>query len=81
MLAVDAVNPRNETKQFLTVPAGAETCGPIVSDDLVTVCVQHPGESDDGSLDAPLSHWPGGGDSPARPAVVVVWKTDGQIGV
>ncbi|HEX9834062.1 MAG TPA: alkaline phosphatase PhoX, partial [Mycobacterium sp.] len=72
---------RGETKQFLTVPAGAETCGPIVTDDLVTVCVQHPGESDDGSLDDPMSHWPGGGDTPARPAVVAVWKIDGQIGV
>ncbi len=28
---------RGETKQFLTVPLGAETCGPIVTDDLVTV--------------------------------------------
>ena len=72
---------RGETKQFLTVPAGAETCGPIITDDLVTVNVQHPGESDDGSLDNPMSHWPDGGDSPARPALVAVSKTGGQIGV
>jgi secreted PhoX family phosphatase len=72
---------RGETKQFLTVPRGAETCGPIVTDDLVTVCVQHPGEGDEYSIDKPLSHWPEGGDGTARPSVVAVWKADGQIGV
>jgi secreted PhoX family phosphatase len=68
------------TRQFLTVPVGAETCGPVITDDLVTVCVQHPGEGDDYSLDKPLSHWPDGDNSPARPAVVAVWRSDGQIG-
>jgi secreted PhoX family phosphatase len=72
---------RGETKQFLTVPRGAETCGPIVTDDLVTVCVQHPGEGDEYSIDKPLSHWPEGGNGTARPSVVAVWKADGQIGV
>jgi secreted PhoX family phosphatase len=72
---------RGETKQFLTVPLGAETCGPIVTDDLVTVCVQHPGENDDNSIDNPLSRWPEGGNGTARPSVVAVWKVDGQIGV
>jgi secreted PhoX family phosphatase len=71
---------RGETKQFLTVPRGAETCGPIVTDDLVTVCVQHPGEGDEYSIDKPLSHWPEGGDGTARPSVVAVWKAGGQIG-
>ena len=70
---------RGETKQFLTVPLGAETCGPVVTDDLVTVCVQHPGEGDDYSIDNPLSHWPEGGNGTARPSVVAVWKADGQI--
>ncbi|CAJ1587637.1 PhoX family phosphatase [[Mycobacterium] wendilense] len=72
---------RGETRQFLTVPVGAETCGPVVTDDLVLVCVQHPGESDDHSLANPLSHWPDGGDRVARPAVVAVWRDDGPIGV
>jgi uncharacterized protein len=72
---------RGETKQFLTVPLGAETCGPIVTDDLVTVCVQHPGEHDDNSIDNPLSRWPEGGNGTARPSVVAVWKANGQIGV
>lgn len=72
---------RGETRQFLTVPLGAETCGPIVLDDLVTISVQHPGEHDDNSIDDPLSHWPDGGNGTARPAVVAVWKPDGNIGV
>lgn len=72
---------RGETRQFLTVPIGAETCGPVITDDLITVSVQHPGEGDEHSLDDPLSHWPDGGISPARPAVVAVWKSDGPIGV
>ncbi len=73
---------RGETKQFLTVPKGAETCGPTVSEARVTVCVQHPGESDEASADSPISHWPDGGDSQPRPAVVSVWKSGGgRIGV
>ena len=72
---------RGETRQFLTVPLGAETCGPVITDDLVMVCVQHPGEHDDNSVDDPLSHWPEGGGGTARPAVVAVWKDDGQIGM
>ncbi|MBX7434188.1 PhoX family phosphatase [Mycobacterium sp. Y57] len=72
---------RGETKQFLTVPIAGETCGPVVTDDLVTVCVQHPGEGDEHSLDNPLSHWPDGGDAPARPSVVAVWNPNGRIGV
>ncbi|RWA23236.1 phosphatase [Mycolicibacterium brumae DSM 44177] len=72
---------RGETRQFLTVPVGAETCGPVVTDDLVTVCVQHPGEDDDHTLESSLSHWPDGGASAPRPAVVAVWRDGGNIGV
>ncbi|MCX8555445.1 phosphatase [Mycolicibacterium mucogenicum] len=71
---------RGETKQFLTVPLGAETCGPVVTDDLVTVCVQHPGEHDDNTIDNPRSRWPEGGNGTARPSVVAVWKDNGPIG-
>ncbi|OZD56808.1 PhoX family protein [Rhodococcus sp. 06-1460-1B] len=66
---------RGETRQFLTVPAGGETCGPIVTDERVMVCVQHPGESDDATADAPISHWPDGGDTQPRPSIVAVWKS------
>lgn len=73
---------RGETKQFLTVPVGAETCGPIIDRDRVIVCVQHPGELDDHSADNPASHWPDGGTSQPRPAVVAVWRDGGApIGV
>ncbi len=72
---------RGEVKQFLTVPLGAETCGPVITDDLVTVCVQHPGENDDNSIDDPLSRWPEGDNGTARPSVVAVWRDGGAIGV
>lgn len=68
---------RGETKQFLTVPNGAETCGPIITAERVMVCVQHPGEDDGASADKPISHWPDGGNSQPRPSVVVVWRTGG----
>ncbi|RVW02580.1 PhoX family protein [Rhodococcus spongiicola] len=73
---------RGETKQFLTVPIGAETCGPIIDDKRVVVCVQHPGETDDASIDSPSSHWPDGGSAQPRPSVVAVWKSGGgRIGL
>ncbi|WP_327094981.1 PhoX family phosphatase [Nocardia vinacea] len=73
---------RGETKQFLTVPLGAETCGPVVTEERVLVCVQHPGEVDGANADKPASHWPDGGTSQPRPSVVAVWKgKGGRIGV
>lgn len=65
---------RGHVKQFLTVPHGAETCGPVVTDDFVLVSVQHPGELNGASADNPLSHWPDGGTSQPRPSVAAVWK-------
>ncbi|MDO3401336.1 PhoX family phosphatase [Mycolicibacterium neoaurum] len=82
LFAVSLEGPsRGLTKQFLTVPLGAETCGPVITDDLVTVCVQHPGENDDNSIDDPLSRWPEGGNGIAKPSVVAVWRDGGSIGV
>ncbi|GAA1176912.1 PhoX family protein [Corynebacterium glaucum] len=73
---------RGQTLCFLTVANGAETCGPIIKDNLVMVNVQHPGEMDDATFEEPGSHWPDGGDSLPRPAVVQVFRTDGgKIGV
>ena len=73
---------RGRTSQFLTVPRGAETCGPVIRDDRVLVCVQHPGEIDGATADAPASSWPDGGTSIPRPSVVTVWNTRGRkIGV
>ena len=49
---------RGRVQQFLAVPAGAETCGPVIRDleGSVFVAVQHPGE--DGTFTAPQSRVP-----------------------
>ncbi|MFI6034095.1 PhoX family protein [Streptomyces sp. NPDC051315] len=73
---------RGELKQFLTVPNGAETCGPIIQERRVLVAVQHPGELDGASVEKPASTWPDGPGKIVRPAVVAVWRKDGEdIGV
>ncbi|MFJ6574107.1 PhoX family protein [Streptomyces sp. NPDC091292] len=73
---------RGELKQFLTMPKGAETCGPIIQDRRVLVAVQHPGEVDGASVEKPASAWPDGPGRIVRPSVVSVWRTDGcDIGV
>ncbi|MEV7724588.1 PhoX family phosphatase [Streptomyces sp. NPDC087917] len=73
---------RGELKQFLTVPRGAETCGPLVQDKRVLVAVQHPGEIDGASVEKPQSVWPDGPGKIVRPSVVSVWRKDGKnIGV
>ncbi|HUR08659.1 MAG TPA: PhoX family phosphatase [Nonomuraea sp.] len=72
---------RGHLRQFLTVPLGAETCGPMVTADQrsVFVAVQHPGELDGATPDKPASRWPDG-DQP-RPSVAVVWHAKGkQVG-
>ncbi|MDK1473171.1 PhoX family phosphatase [Streptomyces sp. 549] len=69
---------RGELKQFLTVPIGAETCGPIVQEKRVLVAVQHPGEVDGASAERPGSQWPDGPGKINRPSVVNVWKADGR---
>ena len=54
----------------------------MINRERVLVAVQHPGETDDASVENPTSHWPDGGTSVPRPAIVTVWKNDGgQIGV
>ncbi|MER5178723.1 PhoX family protein [Streptomyces sp. NPDC002896] len=73
---------RGELKQFLTMPTGAETCGPIVQDRRVLVAVQHPGEVDGASVEKPASVWPDGPGKIVRPSVVAAWREDGcNIGV
>jgi uncharacterized protein len=73
---------RGHLRQFLTVPIGAETCGPWITKDQKTVfvAVQHPGEVTGASANNPVSHWPDGGQP--RPSVVSVWHArGGDIGV
>ncbi|NRQ33676.1 PhoX family phosphatase [Nonomuraea sp. NN258] len=69
---------RGYLRQLLTVPVGAECCGPLITDDQrsVFIAVQHPGEVDGASPDRPASRWPDG-DQP-RPSVCVVWHGQGK---
>ncbi len=69
---------RGRTRQFLTVPVGAETCGPVIERDRVLVCVQHPGEKDGATATNPASTWPDGPGKIPRPSVVAVWRRDGR---
>ena len=60
---------RGHVEQFLAVPEGAETCGPVIHDrdGSVFVAVQHPGE--DGTWDAQQSFFPdyvAAGERPRR---------------
>jgi secreted PhoX family phosphatase len=68
---------RGHLKQFLTVPFGAETCGPCITGDdrSVFVAVQHPGEVSGASIEKPASTWPDGDF--AKPGVVCAWRVDG----
>ncbi|UIX32533.1 PhoX family protein [Streptomyces sp. GQFP] len=68
---------RGDLKQFLTVPKGAETCGPVIGERQVLVAVQHPGEITGATVEAPASTWPDGPGTYVRPAVVAVWRKDG----
>ncbi|MFN8811605.1 MAG: PhoX family protein, partial [Acidobacteriota bacterium] len=62
---------------FMSVPIGAETCGPTFTPDNTTffLAVQHPGEG--GTFERPISSWPTGSGLP-RPAVVFVRKAWGR---
>jgi uncharacterized protein len=67
---------RGKVQQFLTVPVGAETCGPLVMPDgqTVIVAVQHPGEVDGATFEDPASTWPHTDPFP-RPAVICAYRT------
>ena len=67
---------RGRVRQFLSVPTGAETCGPVIAEDgrTVFVAVQHPGEVDGASIDAPASRFPYDGTNRPRPSVAQVWR-------
>lgn len=47
---------RGHTQQFLTMPKGAECCGPIIMRDRVLIAPQHPGDEMSGATaDSPGS--------------------------
>ena len=78
LFAVPVAGPnRGRVQQFLSVPKGAETCGPFITSDdrTVFVSVQHPGEDDGSTYEDPASTWPHT-DSFPRPSVVCAYERD-----
>ncbi|WP_410582648.1 PhoX family protein [Amycolatopsis sp. lyj-108] len=72
---------RGQVKQLLTVPVGAETCGPIIGERRILVAVQHPGEVDGATVEKPASTWPDGPGNLVRPSVISVRREGrGRIG-
>ena len=65
---------RGHSKRFLSVPNGAEACGPEITPDQETIfcAVHHPGEVDGANPDNRASTWPDGGQP--RPSVVSIYK-------
>ena len=65
---------RGRLQQFLSVPAYAECCGPVITWDekSVLAAVQHPGETDGASPESPASLFPYLGDGQPRPGVIQV---------
>ncbi len=68
---------RGQLRQIASGPVGCEICGCEFTPDGRTLflSIQHPGEG--GTIDHPVSHWPDGGDQPARSSVVAVTREDG----
>ncbi len=66
---------RGRVQQFLTVPVGAEACGPFVTEDGLSVFLapQHPGEIDGATFENQASTWPNREGFP-RPSVVVAYR-------
>ena len=63
---------RGFVRQFLSVPRGAEACGPLITPDGRTMfcAVQHPGEVDGATPENPASTWPDGHQP--RPSVAAI---------
>ena len=85
--SVNGEGPR-EVKRFLVGPMGGEICGPLMTpDERAFLCaVQHPGANNVAGVDyfqlrwtgePATSHFPDGGDTWPRSAVVIVTRDDG----
>jgi len=77
---------RGRTTLFAAVPFGAEAAGPVVTEEFVLLCAQHPGDVDGASPRAPASTWPDGPGTQPRPSVVAIRRVGedgrpGRIGV
>lgn len=88
MMTPVAIERPRPMKRFLVGPVGAEICGPLMApDERAFFCaIQHPGANDVAGVDfsvlrwqgiAPTSHFPDGGNSWPRSAVVMITKDDG----
>ncbi|WP_309647310.1 PhoX family phosphatase [Nocardioides sp.] len=66
---------RGQVRQFVTMPRGAEACGPLIYDKNRSLffAVQHPGEIDGATFENQASTWPHTDDFP-RPSVVVAFQ-------
>jgi secreted PhoX family phosphatase len=66
---------RGQVLQFVTMPRGAEACGPLLADGdrSLFFAVQHPGEIDGATFEQQASTWPHTDDFP-RPSVCVAFK-------
>jgi secreted PhoX family phosphatase len=66
---------KGHLQQFLSVPAHAECCGPLIEwdDRVVFAAIQHPGESDGATTAAPTSLFPYQGNTQPRPSVIMIW--------
>jgi secreted PhoX family phosphatase len=71
---------RGRTTLFASVPVGGECCGPVICDEFVLISVQHPGDLDDASPEAPRSVFPDGPGTQPRPSVVNIWKVGEEGG-
>ncbi|GAB2767243.1 PhoX family phosphatase [Nocardioides salsibiostraticola] len=66
---------RGQVRQFVTMPRGAEACGPLIADHNRSLffAVQHPGEIDGATFEDQASTWPHTDDFP-RPSVCVAYR-------